>query len=215
MRITVLVSTRNRRAKLLRMIASLPSSAAGREVRPLVVCDGDEATFRALPVPIATLLVPEWSGQTRCRNLALERIRGPVVYATDDIVFRPGAIEAAAAQMGILFPAWDGVVGFTQEGNRFNPAGVALVGEPFIARYPGRHLFFDGYFHFAAQEVHRAALKLGLFSLCSKAVVYHYHPNHHSEEMDRTHQDARIHKARDMALKSRREAAGLTWGISA
>ncbi|OGD22328.1 MAG: hypothetical protein A2Y70_03050 [Candidatus Aminicenantes bacterium RBG_13_64_14] len=215
MRITVLVSTRNRLKKLQRMLESLPASASGREVRPLVVCDGDEATYRTLPVGIATLLVPEWSGQTRCRNLALERIRGPVVYATDDIVFKPGAIEAAAAEMDRLFPAWDGVVGFTQEGNRFNPAGVALVGEPFIARYPGRHLFFDGYFHFAAQEVHRAASKLGLFSLSAKAVVYHYHPAHHREELDRTHQDARRWKTRDMALKSRREAAGLTWGISA
>jgi len=215
MRITVLVSTRNRKAKLLRMLASLPETAGAREVRPLVVCDGDEATYRSLPVGVPTLLVPEWSGQTRCRNLALERIRGPVVYATDDIVFKAGSIEAAAAEMDRLFPAWDGVVGFTQEGNRFNPAGVALVGEPFIARYPRRHLFFDGYFHFAAQEVHRAASKLGLFSLSAAAVIYHYHPAHHPEEGDQTHLDARAHKARDMALKSRREAHNITWGISA
>jgi hypothetical protein len=214
MRITVLVSTRNRMAKLTRMLESLPESAGAIEVRPLVVCDGDEATYRALPVGVASLPVPQWRGQTFCRNLALERIRGPVVYATDDITFKPGAIEAAAAEMARLFPAWDGVVGFTQEGNRFNPAGVALVGEPFIARYPRRHLFFEGYFHFAAQEVHRAAVMLGLFSLCAGAVVYHYHPDHHHKELDQTHWDARSRKTRDMALKSRREAAGLTWGIA-
>lgn len=214
MRITVLVSTRNRLGKLRRMLATLPAEAGEYEVRPLVVCDGDETTYRSLPVDVATLLVPSWRGQTYCRNLALERTQGPVVYATDDILFRPGAIEAAAAEMARLFPAWDGVIGFTQEGNRFNPAGVALVGEPFIVRYPRRHVFFDGYFHFAAQEVHRAALKLGLFSLCAGAVVYHFHPANHPGEVDQTHMDARLRKARDMALKSRREKAGLTWGLS-
>lgn len=215
MRITVLVSTRNRMPKLLRMLGTIPASAMGLEVRPLVVCDGDEATYRSLPVGVPSLLVPEWSGQTFCRNLALERIQGPVIYATDDVVFKPGAVEAAGAAMAKHFPAWDGVVGFTQEGNRFNPAGIALVGEPFLARYPRRHLFFDGYFHFAAQEVHRAAAKLGLFFLSRLAVVYHFHPAHHLEEIDQTHIDARVRKARDMALKSRREAQGLTWGISA
>jgi len=211
----ILISTRGRLQKLRDTLASLPTQAAGRFIEPLVVVDGDIETYRALidEGRITTLYVPDHKGQTFCRNFALERTRAPIIYAVDDILFHPGAIKNAIEAMDAKFPAWDGVIGFTQKGNPFNPAGVALVGEKFLERYPKRHLFFAGYYHFACQEVHRAAEKLGKFFLHPWAEIYHRHPSHQPKEMDKTHLEARKFKAQDMTLKTERERKGLIWGI--
>jgi glycosyltransferase involved in cell wall biosynthesis len=212
--IWVLIATRGRLKKLEDTLASLPSQADSYQIEPLIVCDGDLKTYKALPETTTKLLVPEHKGATYCRNYALERTTGPVLYATDDILFHPGAIKNAIEAMGERFPAWDGVVGFTQKGNSFNPAGVALVGQRFLERYPNRHLFFEGYYHFACQEVHRAAQALGKFYLHPYAVLYHRHPSNNPAEIDQTHRDARIRRDQDHALMKQREAAGLIWGIT-
>jgi hypothetical protein len=95
----------------------------------------------------------------------------------------------------------------------YHPSGIALVGNPFLNRYPERHLFFPGYFHFACQEIQRAGSILNKFYLCENAIAYHFHPDKHPKERDSTHADARIFKARDMKLSADRKARGETWGI--
>ena len=213
----VLIATRGRLKKLDDTLASLPTTALGFQIEPLIVCDGDQESYKVLYDRgglQTVLLIPDHKGQTFCRNYALERTTGSVIYSTDDVLFHPGAIKNAIEAMQQKFPNWDGVIGFTQKGNPFNPAGVALVGQNFLGRYPKRHLFFEGYYHFAAQEVHRAALALGKFYLHPHAVLWHRHPSHHPEEADQTHGEARKFKARDMALKKSRESEGLIWGLT-
>jgi len=136
-----------------------------------------------------------------------------VLYATDDIEFKPGAIEAAAESMREHFPDDDGVVGFNQIGKQsFSRTGVALVGQRFLCRYPERKLFYPGYFHFSCQEIDRLASKLGKFHFDERAKLYHYHPNWDRDEMDKTHEEARVHRGKDLRLSRKRRAEKLIWG---
>ena len=105
--------------------------------------------------------------------------------------------------------------GFHQIGNSYNPAGVALVGKRFIDRYPGRALFNPAYYHFACQEIHRAAMKLGKFHLEKTAAVKHWHPGFFKKEMDKTHGEARFFREKDLAISRQREKQGTIWGINA
>jgi hypothetical protein len=105
------------------------------------------------------------------------------------------------------------VIGFFQQGqNHFNPAGVGLMGKPFLDRYPGRRPFFPEYFLFACQEIEWLGRKLGKFYLCPEALIYHFHPNHHRQEMDVTHEEGRCRRKMDRMLLDERMEAGLIWG---
>jgi len=213
--VDIICATRGRLAKLSRMVRSVPGTAARLPINIVLFVDGDMASYREL---IRRGYNPHYSptriGQTAARNLLLEKTTDAVIYAVDDICFEAGAIETAIREFRALFPDDDGVLGFTQIGNRFHPTGISLIGSLFLNRYPNRHLFCPKYDHFACQEVHWAAVKLGKFALSENARLYHFHPDHHSEERDQTHLDARKNKARDMMIKAQREKAGLIWGIN-
>ena len=216
--IELIVPTRNRREKLVRMLNSVPAEANGAPVEVVIVCDGDRETERFLlslgNPAFRVVLVAEHRGAVYCRNLATSVSRGAVLYATDDIEFEKGAIDRAARELAERFPDEDGVIGFAQSGNgKYSHAGVALVGRAFVARYPGRQLFYPGYFHFACQEVLRAAETLGRFYFCEAARLVHFHPSFNAGHKDRTHVEARVRRGRDKTLSFSREAAGLTWGI--
>ena len=215
--IEIVVPTRNRIDKLMRMIESIRPAAGAVPVRVTVVCDGDAATARILPPPgwdgFKVVLSPGHQGAVYCRNLATAEAEDAVHYATDDIAFEVGSIEAAARAMAEHFPGDDGVVGFSQTGNgRYSQAGVALVGKTFLARYPGKKLFFPGYFHFACQEVLRAAWQFDAFFFCEDARLVHFHPSFDRAQADRTHREARVNRMKDKSVSFSRDAAGLCWG---
>lgn len=214
--IDVVIPTRGRLAKLERCLRTIPQEAAGKTIRTLIICDHDQDTYNALKgrPGISPLMTDRRRGSVFCRNTVIALTTDAVLYATDDIEFYPGAIQAAVKAMEARFPDDDGVIGFHQEGNGYNPAGVALVGRPFIDRFPGRRLFFPGYYHFACQEVHRAAEHWGRFHLDYDARIKHWHPGTFRAERDQTHDEARIFRARDLAIKSVREKRGLIWGIN-
>jgi len=216
MYVDLIVPTRNRLRKLERMLRTVPAEAAGTRINVRVACDGDAETFAALQVRggCEAVLVPERRGAVYCRNMLIRSSGDAVLYATDDVEFLPYSIDVAVRAMLSRFPDDDGVVGFHQVGNRYNPAGVALVGRAFVDRYPGRDLFNPAYSHFACQEVHTAAVKLGRFRLERGAMVRHWHPDFNRGEMDRTHAEARTWRARDLALSAERERLGLVWGIN-
>jgi hypothetical protein len=222
--IAIVVATRGRVEKLLRFLRSIDGCSLA-PMRVLVAADGDPATIRATNdiefrifagrTELETYLVSPRRGSVACRNFLCEKTTDAILYATDDMEFRPGAIEAASRALVERFYDEDGVVGFHQEGvTNYHPSGVALVGGPFVARYPARHLFFPGYFHFSAQEVGAAASHVGRFYLCREAVLYHHHPDWHRGERDKTHEEGRERKVADQALSKKRKAAGLIWGIS-
>lgn len=215
--IKLICATRNRLAKLYRMLDSLAAASGAEKVEPLIIFDGDAVNFKRFAATrgssIEALLVKEHSGNTYCRNFAMKFFSdADVLYAVDDITFKAKSIEQAARDLKERF-AGDGVVGFSQLGNKFHPSGIALIGSAFVDRYPDRQLFYPGYYHFAAQEIYDHANKIGRFFL-SKASIYHFHPDHHREEIDQTHREARRYKARDFLIRAERAKSGLIWGLS-
>jgi hypothetical protein len=214
-RIDVVIATRGRFKKLMRMLESIPPRVEGMEIRIKICVDNDAETYERIKVVprLEVFFMPKQAGNVYCRNFLLEKTEDAAIYAVDDIVFKPRSIETAVEEFKREFPDDFGVLGFSQDGNTFHPTGVAMVGGPFLDRYPQRHLFCPEYFHFAAQEVYAAAVHWGRFFLSRRARVYHFHPVYHQEEMDETHREARVHKHGDMRKKREREARGEIWGI--
>jgi hypothetical protein len=217
--IDVVIPTRGRIKKLERTLATIPGTVRGIPVVIHVVCDGDKETEKwciECDRDLAVYFLPGHNGAVKCRNHVIRGCTGAVLYATDDIEFNPGAIGWAWASLNEHFPDGDGVIGFHQEGNKYHPTGVALVGQKFLLRYPNKELFNPQYFHFACQEIYWLADKLNRFKTEMKAAIYHWHPATHKDEpraeVDQAHIDARIHKQRDMNLIKARQAAGETWG---
>jgi len=216
--IDIIIPTRNRWEKLQRCLKTIPLRIPGVTLNVIVVCDGDFKTAQALlttgnGVVSRIMFVHDHSGAVYCRNLATQCAEDAVLYATDDIEFKPGAIEAAIKSMGENFPNEDGIIGFKQicEGG-FTAAGVALVGQPFLRRYPNRKLFCPLYFHFSCQEIERLGKKLGKIVVEDNAVLTHYHPSWNQAELDTTHREARVYRQKDKLLSNDRRVKGLIWG---
>jgi len=219
--VDIIIPTRGRVAKLKRMLDSIPGQAFGVRIVPHVMIDGDWQTYLALKEreDIVMTVTEGHHGSVFLRNQEAPRCPDAVLYAVDDMVFKPGALETAIRVFREKFFDDDGVLGFTQVGQaKFHPAGVGLIGGKFMQRFPGRQPFFPGYFLFACQEILwlcdkvSKAEKRQAFWLEPRAVIQHNHPCEHKEEMDQTHHDGRIHKARDMKLIRERQAKGLVWG---
>jgi len=216
--IDIIIPTRNRWTKLNRCLKSIPQEIPDVILNVIVICDGDCKTAQKLMVSSdglvhQVLFVRKQRGSVFCRNLATQCAEDAVLYATDDIEFKDGAIEAAIRSMKKNFPDEDGIIGFSQiSGGGFSPAGVALVGQPFLKRYPNRKLFYPLYFHFSCQEIERLGKKLGKLILEKDAVLAHYHPNWNKEEFDNTHSEARVYRNKDRHISSNRRAKKLIWG---
>jgi len=215
-KILIVIPTRNRLQKLKRALNSIPDKP---EFEPLIVCDGDQNTYNSIDIferknPMSMWLMRGQNGSAACRNKAAEECEDGYLYATDDIEFKPNAIEHALQSMNNIFHDDDGVIGFHQEGNKtYHPTGVALVGQKFLQRYPNKRLFYPKYFHFCCQEVHELAIKYNKFYLDKNAAVYHYHPQS-SGGIDKTHKEARVYKTEDFAIRRERKEKGIIWGDS-
>ena len=214
--IDLIIPTRNRLQKLERCLHSIPSSAGGLPIRVTVVCDGDPVTARHLlagPNSTRVVNVKEHSGSVYCRNLVSQAVEDALLYATDDIEFLENAIGEAVKVMEEHFPDGDGVVGFNQiNANKFSVAGVALMGQRFLRRYPERKFLFPDYFHFSCQEIEYLGKKLGKILLAEQAEIVHYHPSFVKHERDVTHVEARLYRKNDRSLSNERYDKGLIWG---
>jgi glycosyltransferase involved in cell wall biosynthesis len=102
--LTIAICTRNRRAELLRALASLAAQRARVAWDVLVVENASEDDSRAaveaiahdFPVPLALASEPV-RGLSAARNRALAVARAPaLVYLDDDATCRPGWVEAHA-----------------------------------------------------------------------------------------------------------------------
>ncbi|GAG62470.1 unnamed protein product [marine sediment metagenome] len=218
--IDIVIPTRNRYEKLMRTLESISNNS---RIYTQIIVDGETNTLNKINANLeeinkkglvfSVIHEPLNKGAVYCRNSIIKGCKDGVLYATDDIIFEPKSIENAFDAFNVRFPDDDGVVGFviTKIPN-YHVAGVALVGKKFLDRYPDRELFYPGYFHFSCQEVYWLASKYGKFHQEKTAVVQHYHPSFHKEEMDGTHAEARIHRKKDHALIYDRQSKGLIWG---
>lgn len=212
--VDLIVPTRGRHAKLAKMLDSVPREAAGKHINVIVAFDADERLGHGR-INQVFVIAGKRIGSVAIRNRVTPLALDAVLMATDDVVFWMGAIEAAIRAMEERFPDGDGVVGFNQVNHKsFSGTGVCLVGQKFLRRYPDKKLYYPGYFHFACQEIERLAASLGKFWLEPEARLFHAHPSTGDGEMDRTHREARVHRAKDMAISKQRREAGLTWGAA-
>lgn len=219
-RIDVLIPSRGRIAKLSQLLTTIPGQAWGVKIYPHILVDGDIETYEYFRN--RNLIVNYFeghSGSVALRNSEAEICEDVILWAVDDMEFKPGAIESATRAMMDRFPDGDGVVGFVQEGQKsFHPTGVGMMGQKFLQRYPGKHPFFPEYFLFACQEIHWLCTRIKestgkeTFYQEPRAVVLHEHPCEHPEKMDQTHYDGRIRKVSDVNLRKARATAGLVWG---
>jgi len=217
-KIDIIIPTRNRFMKLMRCLNSIPEKALDIKINIIIICDGDKETAKKLidDNRIERLIYVKGNrGIVYCRNLVTPTIEDALIYATDDIIFQPRAIEEAIKSMKQHFPDEDGVIGFHIENARsYCIAGVTLIGQPFLRRYPGKKLFYPKYFHFSCQEIERLGNKLSKIYPEKKAKILHYHPAFYHDEIDKTHEEARIYRQRDKKLSMNRKEKGLIWGDS-
>lgn len=217
--IDLIIPTRNRWDKLQRCLRSIPKTLPQVELNIIIICDGDRDTASRLLVDANPLIsqiiyVRNHSGSVYCRNLATQCAEDAVLYATDDIEFKPEAIESAVEAMRKHYPDDDGIVGFNQiDGHGFSKSGVALVGQKFLQRYPNRKLFYPKYFHFSCQEIERLGNNLGKIHLEEKAKLVHYHPSFNHNEADQTHREARVHRKTDLEISLPRRRSHKIWGL--
>lgn len=216
--VDLIVATRGRYRKLIRMITSVPLTANGIPIKIRIVTDGDADSYAKLSAQgFDVQAVNSHRGSVFCRNIMTAQAQDAILYATDDITFERGAIDCAIRSLLRVFPDEDGVVGFNQRGNidgNFSKSGIALVGYPFLLRYPQKLLFYPKYFHFACQEIERGATILKRFYFDEKAYLYHFHPSSNPKEFDKTHIDARQFHQRDRATSQARRLQKKTWGVN-
>ena len=215
--IDLIIPTRNRWEKLQRCLKSIPRQLPDISLSVIVVCDSDGETVQRLMAMNngqvnRIIFVSKHSGSVFCRNLVTQTVEDALIYGVDDIEFMPNAIEIAIEKMRKYYPDDDGVVGFKYVGSSQSKAATCLVGQKFLRRYPQRKLFYPEYFHFSCQEIERLASKLDKLHFEEDAKIYHYHPMRNHSEMDKTHNEARIHRAHDLEISSARRAKGLIWG---
>lgn len=216
--IDIIIPTRNRYEKLCRCLDSIPENSGEIKIGVIVVCDGDSNTAKKLighndGLITQVVTVREHRGSVYCRNLVIQATEDALIYATDDIEFKAGAIDAAVVAMQKYFPDEDGVIGFNQvNAKSFSIAGVGLVGQKFLCRYPNRKLFYPEYFHFSCQEIERLGEKLNRIKLEEKAELLHYHPSKNLSERDTTHTEARRDRIKDKLISSQRRADKIIWG---
>lgn len=227
----VVIPTRNRLKKLITMLDSLPDDPKNFKMDVTVVMDGGDLDITSFKI-ISALLnetaaliargvdnvvkIDGHHGSVYCRNEVISKSSADMIlYGTDDIEFKPGSVEIAVDTFLKKFPDLDGIVGFHQiNARRYSPAGVAIVGSKFIDRYPGRKLFFPGYWLFACQEIARAGEILDKIYVEKRAGLIHHTGNLDKNLLDQTHIDGRIRRNKDMQLSEYRREQGLTWGIN-
>ena len=221
--VDVIIPTRNRLNKLKRCLASIPRRDGNVDIRVTVVCDGDPETAKALTGDTRVdqvILIRKHAGSVYARNIATQATEGHVICAVDDMEFMPGAIAEAHRVLMERFPDSDGVVGFFRADRDFSKikkvssgmyAGVALVGQKFLRRYPNRKLFCPDYFLFAAQEVANLGNKLGRICMAPEAKIFHHAPRK-GGGMDQTHLDGRVYRIKDKERRLERGKKGLLWG---
>lgn len=216
-KIDLIVATRKRYSKLMRMLRTIPGDFI---IKNHIIFDGDLTGYgKFIQEKISygvPYLVPTQAGSVFCRNHIIQHCKDGVLIACDDIEFELHAIELAFNHFQEHFPDDDGVVGFHQHNARpqgnFCWTGVCLVGRKFLERYPKKMLLYPGYQHFATREIEWLAMKLGKLYKAYDSKIFHYHPDWFKVEMDTTHREAREFKEQDMSLKAARQKMQLLWG---
>jgi len=221
-RLHIVVPTRNRFLKLVEMIQTIPQY---EWMELHLGFDGDRISFERFSgmdgywkgKKANLYFSPDQIGSIKMRNMMTSHCEGSILWATDDILFRRGSIEAAWESLWREFPDGDGVIGFGVENAKpptnFCWTGVGIMGGKFLNRYPKKMISYPGYFHFGTREIETLSKRLGKLRRELEARIFHNHPDFYPSQMDTTHHEARIHHAEDVKIKKDRMKRGLIWGF--
>jgi glycosyltransferase involved in cell wall biosynthesis len=231
MRLLVSIASYQRPQKLLRLLKSL-SEQTYFNFETLVVFDNeDDQSLKEVkslidfPFTYHVMRQHEyvigcWNTSHRiCMNLGYDAN----LTLCDDIKLYSDCIEKAVNHLINKFSDLDGVIGISQNCEKsvkynYNPAGQVLIGSKFIDRYNSVYynVCCTNYIQwFQDAELFEYASSANKFDVCKEAIVTHYHPVHHREEMDETHSMVRgnIYQ-RDKNIYRNRKQLGLVWGKS-
>jgi len=220
---SIIIPTRNRLKKLYNVLDTIPDS----DLYVIkIICDGDEITHKKVQMDypyVESYYFGRHKGSVWCRNKIIQEEEDGVLPCVDDIAFPKDYFKYIFELFNRNFQDDDGVIGVRQQGEFFkaySPTGMALIGQKFLLRYPKKQLYYPKYYHFAAQEIYNLCNKIkektgkDTYKLADKHVVKHGVAIYSKKEfIDKTHNDARVNKRKDLTEKSRLRKTTLgTWG---
>lgn len=187
---TVLIATKNRPAKLLRCLKSIPAgiAVAIHGTCQTDICNASLELFRHKRTPLGFT----WGDENivEAFNLLAHHTPGDVLPVPDDVEFTPGFF--AAVQLAMSQHPQALVFGMNVTNREHNDDAVTCVRREFIT---SRGFLFDPRFKhfFIDYEIGRAAKLAKTFHFCKDAQLSHYHPEV-SGEYDHTHSHRRKEK---------------------
>jgi glycosyltransferase involved in cell wall biosynthesis len=142
-----------------------------------------------------------------------------IICLSDDTELYPDCLEKLALRAEKHFPDTNGFIGINQvnikDGDGFSESAQPCLGRKFLERFNGKEIFCPDYLGFGGDaELGFLGKTLKRFVWCEEAKLYHYHPCHHPEEMDDTHNVLRKGNrvTVDNAMYKRRRELGYLWG---
>jgi len=181
-----------------------------KDVSIFIIVDGNRSLFNKLLGEPATIILNEKRmDYVFSMNRALREManKDAVIYASDDLIFRPDCISNAVKAMKEHFPDTDGLVVLNRAGKPESGGAFGLLGKKFINRFPDSAVFCPDYLHYGSDsELWRVAKHLERIYRCREAVI------DHSRSRDNTYMLAREVKRCDKRTYSRRRQKRLLWG---
>jgi len=226
-KIDLIIPTRNRIAKLNRMLDSIRFDKLLFDLSVVIVTDNDSVTAEKMKLDSRISKVIEVNstngepnGSVYCRNQGTMLADDGVSWGVDDIIYN-GAdfFNIALEKYNSFFPEDDGILSFNVLNNKTrvrkrtqSRCGMGLAGQKWLLQYPNKQMFCPEYFHFSCQEIVRLGLELKKLKFAEELVVYHLSPAA-GEAVDITHVDARKWRNRDKSISNSRALNGLIWGL--
>jgi GT2 family glycosyltransferase len=210
--ISGLLATTGRPLMAEAAVRSFLETTKHHPVQVVAAVDNDRETVRRLsnlaPVSVEVNWSAEYRGCSRAWNDALAQSSGdPLVLMADDLVFSPGWLDAALAELARFPDGW-GMVGLNDGHFDGQFATHYLMSRRFVREVLGGVVAWECYRHsFNDVEVSERAKAAGRFSWCEDARVTHNHWIWGTREQDLTDQRALpLHHQSQYAYLARRDA---------
>lgn len=181
----------------------------GHDVEVIAAVDADpETAERIEPLADQVLYSEEYEGCSKAWNACLAETTGdPVVFAADDLIWRPGWLDAALAKLEEFEDGW-GLVGFNDGHWGAELSTHYLMSRRFIVEVLGGVVAWDYRHSFNDLEVNERAKRAGRYAWAEDAHVEHVHWLFGDREQDETDTRTLGEHAEAQRIYNEREAAG-------
>lgn len=194
--ISVIIPTINRPEMVLNCVLSLYASS--NKVNAIVVIDESEKTLELLKqTPAKIGFNATRKGAIECWNIGLKEAKDDfIVFAGDDLLWRPGWVEAALYCHATQLKGY-GMVGLNDEHNPEPWCTHYMADRKFIKEVFGGRIAFP-IFQFGYNDTAAIALAKRNYMWCGEARVPHQHPANGrrvADEVDALHGEHWVHDA--------------------